>query len=214
MPKRQKIGHQNHKDGLETRRLILFLFPAGLNSVHTIFVRHHNRIATFLRNNNNNNRWNDERIYQETRRIIGAQLQVITYKEFLPEILSDKTVSGVSVNVQGINWKQCWILDPTQWIPVPCTGFQPLSVDVGSGFRSLAGSRIRWAVFWIIKLRIRDSTSNINFPRFWIPQENHFPESLTWGDQNKERRKAISCFLLHRENAWTYTKAVHKKKLY
>lgn len=103
MPKRQKIGHQNHKDSLETRRLILFLFPTGLNSVHTIFVRHHNRIATFLRNNNNNNRWNDERIYQETRRIIGAQLQVITYKEFLPEILSDKMVSAVSVNVQVIN---------------------------------------------------------------------------------------------------------------
>ena len=92
-----RISHQNHKDSLGTQRLIWFLFPAGLNSVHTIFVRHHNRIATFLHNNNNNNNWPSERIYQETRRIIGAQLQVITYKEFLPLILSPKVVSGMSV---------------------------------------------------------------------------------------------------------------------
>ena len=92
-----RISHQHHKDSSGTQRLILFLFPAGLNSVHTIFVRHHNRIATFLRNNNNNNNWDNERIYQETRRIIGAQLQVITYKEFLPLILSPKVVSGMSV---------------------------------------------------------------------------------------------------------------------
>ena len=92
-----RISHQNHKDSLGTQRLIWFLFPAGLNSVHTIFVRHHNRIAKFLLNNNNNNNWPDERIYQETRRIIGAQLQVITYKEFLPLILSPEVVSGMSV---------------------------------------------------------------------------------------------------------------------
>ena len=67
-------------------------YLAGLNSVHTIFVRQHNRIATFLRNNNNINGWDDERIYQETRKIIGAQLQVITYNEFLPLILSKETV--------------------------------------------------------------------------------------------------------------------------
>ena len=91
-----RISHQNHKDSLGTQRLIWFLFPAGLNSVHTIFVRHHNRIARFLLNNNNNNNWPDERIYQETRRIIGAQLQVITYKEFLPLILSPEVVSGMS----------------------------------------------------------------------------------------------------------------------
>ena len=52
-------------------------------------MRHHNRIATFFRKRT---KWGPERIYQETRRIIGAQLQVITYNEFLPLFLSKKTV--------------------------------------------------------------------------------------------------------------------------
>ena len=67
-------------------------YLTGLNSVHTIFVRQHNRIATFLLNNNNANGWKEDRIFDETRKIIGAQLQVITYNEFLPLILSSKTV--------------------------------------------------------------------------------------------------------------------------
>ena len=157
-----RISHQNHKDTLGTQRLIWFLFPAGLNSVHTIFVRHHNRIAKFLLNNSNNNNWPDERIYQETRRIIGAQLQVITYKEFLPLILSSEVVSGMSVclgrPMSSESKTFLWILDPTQWIadsmywiPVYVSG----SLD--SGFRSLVGFRIPWAVFWIPKPRIPDS---------------------------------------------------------
>ncbi|XP_073249801.1 myeloperoxidase-like [Porites lutea] len=62
----------------------------GLSSVHTIFVRHHNRIATFFRKRT---RWGPERIYQETRRIVAAQLQVITYNEFLPLVLSERTIT-------------------------------------------------------------------------------------------------------------------------
>ena len=63
--------------------------PTGLNSVHTIFVREHNRIATFFIKNTD---WDPEKIYQETRRIVGAQLQMITYGEFLPLLLSEHTV--------------------------------------------------------------------------------------------------------------------------
>ena len=61
----------------------------GLMSVHTLFVREHNRIATFF---DKNTGWEAEQIYQETRRIVGAELQFITYNEFLPLLLSPKTV--------------------------------------------------------------------------------------------------------------------------
>ena len=63
----------------------------GLMSVHTLFVREHNRIATFF---DKNTGWEAEQIYQETRRIVGAELQFITYNEFLPLLLSPKTVSN------------------------------------------------------------------------------------------------------------------------
>jgi len=58
-------------------------------SVHTIFVLEHNRIADYF---GENTRWSPDRIFEETRRIVGAILQVITYGEFLPEILSPKVV--------------------------------------------------------------------------------------------------------------------------
>jgi hypothetical protein len=59
----------------------------GLTAVHTLFVREHNRLASriqsqfpFL---------NDEQIYQFARRIVGAEMQAVTYEEYLPAILSD-----------------------------------------------------------------------------------------------------------------------------
>ena len=57
----------------------------GLTSMHTLFMREHNRLAGELRTKAGLT--NDEEIYQTARKIVGAELQAITYYEFLPALL-------------------------------------------------------------------------------------------------------------------------------
>ncbi|KAK3866246.1 hypothetical protein Pcinc_028210 [Petrolisthes cinctipes] len=53
--------------------------------MHTIWMRQHNKLARELASLNPG--WNDEVLYQEARRIVAAQMQHITYHEYLPIIL-------------------------------------------------------------------------------------------------------------------------------
>lgn len=63
-----------------------------LTSMHTLFVREHNRLATMLRVMMP--RASDEEIYQMARKIVGAEIQKITYQEFLPTLLGPYAPSG------------------------------------------------------------------------------------------------------------------------
>ncbi|CAL4066109.1 unnamed protein product [Meganyctiphanes norvegica] len=69
----------------------------GLIVIHTAFIRFHNIIAYQLSSFNTN--WDDETIYQETRRIVGALFQLITYRDWLPILLGDKVMNDYNLNV-------------------------------------------------------------------------------------------------------------------
>jgi len=57
----------------------------GLTAMHTLFVREHNRWADRLSAQNPG--WNDETVYQTARKIVGAQIQKITYEDWLPSMM-------------------------------------------------------------------------------------------------------------------------------
>ncbi|XP_046553282.1 peroxidasin-like [Haliotis rubra] len=61
-------------------------FP-GLTSMHTVWMREHNRIAKRL--STVNRKWNDETLFQEARQIVIASMQHITYKAWLPHVLGE-----------------------------------------------------------------------------------------------------------------------------
>lgn len=58
---------------------------AVLTSMHTLFVREHNRLAALIGMMAPDA--TDEEIYQLARKIVGAEIQMITYNEFLPALM-------------------------------------------------------------------------------------------------------------------------------
>lgn len=57
----------------------------GLAAMHTVWLREHNRLADQLKLLNRH--WDGETVYQEARKIVGAQMQHITYRHWLPNVL-------------------------------------------------------------------------------------------------------------------------------
>ncbi|XP_063589602.1 chorion peroxidase-like [Penaeus indicus] len=63
----------------------------ALASMHTLWARAHNTLATQL--SVVNPQWDDNMLYEETRRIIGALIQQITYRDFLPVVLGETAMT-------------------------------------------------------------------------------------------------------------------------
>lgn len=97
-----------------------------LMTLHILLTREHNRIAKFLHNLNPT--WDDEKLFQEARRIVIAHMQHITYNEWLPTLFFSEELRRAN----GIQLEQ-----PGQFF----TGYD--SKEDATTFNSLASAAFR-----------------------------------------------------------------------
>ncbi|XP_044592402.1 chorion peroxidase [Cotesia glomerata] len=89
----------------------MYCFDAGeirvneqlvLTCMHTLMAREHNRVAKAL--GLVNPHWDDETLFQEARRIVIAEIQHVTYNEFLPMILGLDTMEKFGLILEKYNY--------------------------------------------------------------------------------------------------------------
>ena len=76
----------------------------GLTSLQVLFIREHNRLADGLSERHSD--WSDEQLFQRAKKLVQAEIQAITFNEYLPSIgidLSDYSGYNSSVNPQLSN---------------------------------------------------------------------------------------------------------------
>ncbi|CAL4065298.1 unnamed protein product, partial [Meganyctiphanes norvegica] len=74
----------------------------ALTSVHTVWLREHNRLVEKLAEVNPH--WNDDRLFFESRKIIGAMMQKITYGEWLPTVLGPAVMKVFRLPLQRFGY--------------------------------------------------------------------------------------------------------------
>ncbi|XP_022693149.1 uncharacterized protein LOC111262832 isoform X5 [Varroa jacobsoni] len=87
----------------------------GLAVIHTMLLREHNRVVEKL--SRVNPHWEDERLFQEGRRIVSAEMQQITYGEFLPRVLGRATMDHYELNLASNGYSRAYNpeVDPSVW---------------------------------------------------------------------------------------------------
>ncbi|XP_067430560.1 eosinophil peroxidase isoform X4 [Thunnus thynnus] len=73
----------------------------ALTSIHTLFLREHNRLARQLKRINPH--WDSETLYQEARKIMGAYTQVFVFRDYLPHIVGDEAMKRQLGRYPGYN---------------------------------------------------------------------------------------------------------------
>jgi hypothetical protein len=72
-----------------------------LLALHTLFIREHNRIAAEAARRHPD--WTDEELYQFARSVVIAELQKITYKDFLPALLGPNALPAYKGYQSNVN---------------------------------------------------------------------------------------------------------------
>ncbi|GBM16296.1 Peroxidasin [Araneus ventricosus] len=88
--------HANYSCFLSGDIRVNLLMP--LMTIHTMWLREHNRLASEL--SQINPKWDDETLYQESRKITIAEYQHITYKEFLPMIFGSQKMKELGLLIE------------------------------------------------------------------------------------------------------------------
>ena len=63
--------------------------------MHTVWMNEHNRVADELARKHRS--WNDEKLFQEARRIVIAEYQHIIYSEWLPKIIGPEYMDSLGL---------------------------------------------------------------------------------------------------------------------
>ncbi|XP_068923502.1 eosinophil peroxidase [Petaurus breviceps papuanus] len=157
-------NHQEDPCLLTNRNAQIPCFLAGdsrasetpkLAAIHTLFVREHNRLATELKRRNP--RWSGEKLYQEARKIVGAMVQIITYRDFLPLVLGRVRTRRTLGRYQGY----CSQVDPrvsnvfTLAFRFGHTMIQPFMFRLGNRYQSLgSNSRVPLSTVFFASWRV------------------------------------------------------------
>ena len=72
----------------------------ALQSLHTLWMKEHNRLASIIKENSNNS-LSDEDIFQEARRFLIAEWQQIIYAEWLPIILGPELIKQFNLDLDS-----------------------------------------------------------------------------------------------------------------
>ncbi|MCA9293753.1 MAG: hypothetical protein KDA20_08065 [Phycisphaerales bacterium] len=73
----------------------------GLTSMHTLFVREHNRLAEQIATANPS--LSSDEVYERARCIVGAEMQAITFNEFLPALVGTSNIPAYGGYDDSIN---------------------------------------------------------------------------------------------------------------
>ncbi|XP_029476477.1 eosinophil peroxidase-like [Oncorhynchus nerka] len=73
----------------------------ALTSIHTMFMREHNRLARAL--SRLNPQWDAETLYQEARKIMGAYTQLFVFRDYLPHIVGPDAMARQLGRYPGYN---------------------------------------------------------------------------------------------------------------